>query len=467
MVMVGSPAMSGVAYASNNPHTEPEHVPVNICHATGSDTNPYEFKTVDDDSTDFQGHLSHRNDPNKVWKNDIFENGAYHPAGSPKSDIIQSYTDSQGVFHSYDGDVTEATCSPTIQQPAFITIKKLVDGGTAVPGDFTMHISGVTAVSNDFAGSSIGKTVEVQPGTYSVNELNPGIYHEALSVGCSGTLAEGATAACTVTNTFVPEVVIPEHSLTVIKNVVGGEAQSSDFQMHVKQGGSDINGSPQNGSTTGNVYNALEGDYAVSETSTTVDLSDYQVAFSDDCDAQGNVNVSETDETCTVTNTFIGGQGGVEPGTLIVKKHVINDDGGKKTASDFTMSVGGANVSDSSFNGSEDGVSVTLDAGSYSVSEGSHTGYTETVGEGCLGTIEPGQTVTCTITNDDIASVDNNGGDNPGQGSTPDGAVLGASTTPATLPATGAEANLPWMASLLGAMAAYWISRRREGLTEK
>src|SRR3954467_9183707 len=118
MVMVGSPAMSGVAYASGNPHTEPEHVPVNVCHATDSDTNPYEFKTVDDDSTKLigdeheAGHISHRNNPNKIWKNDIFANGVFHPAGSLKADLIQSYTDSDGNFHSYDGDdITEATCN--------------------------------------------------------------------------------------------------------------------------------------------------------------------------------------------------------------------------------------------------------------------------------------------------------------------------------------------------------------------
>ncbi len=39
------------------------HTPVNVCHATNSDTNPYVFITVDDDSVKFQGHLAHRNTP--------------------------------------------------------------------------------------------------------------------------------------------------------------------------------------------------------------------------------------------------------------------------------------------------------------------------------------------------------------------------------------------------------------------
>ncbi|PIR93856.1 hypothetical protein COT97_04390 [Candidatus Falkowbacteria bacterium CG10_big_fil_rev_8_21_14_0_10_39_11] len=90
--------------------------------------------------------------------------------------------------------------------------------------------------------------------------------------------------------------------------------------------------------------------------------------------------------------------------TLHVIKTVINDDGGTSVASDFTLNVTGTNVSSSSFAGSATGVDVTLDAGSYLVTEPSVPGgYSQTASVDCSGTIAAGETRTCTITNNDIA----------------------------------------------------------------
>src|SRR5262245_21349000 len=63
---------------------------------------------------------------------------------------------------------------------------------------------------------------------------------------------------------------------------------------------------------------------------------------------------------------------------LIVIKHVINDNGGTKTASDFTMNVTGISPTPSQFPGAEaPGTTVTLGAGSYSVEESSTLGCTD------------------------------------------------------------------------------------------
>src|SRR5206468_1625428 len=99
---------------------------------------------------------------------------------------------------------------------------------------------------------------------------------------------------------------------------------------------------------------------------------------------------------CTINNDD-------QPGTLTVIKHVITDNGGTKTAADFTMSVSGTNVQPSpSFPGAEaPGTTVTLNAGSYSVDEAAASGYTKTIGTGCSGTIGNGEAKSCTITNDD------------------------------------------------------------------
>ncbi len=96
-----------------------------------------------------------------------------------------------------------------------------------------------------------------------------------------------------------------------------------------------------------------------------------------------------------VTNKQVSAQ-------LIVIKHVINNNGGDNVASDFNINVTGTNVSDSSFQGDENGTTVTLDAGSYSVDEDSVSGYTKSLSQDCSGTIAFGQTKTCTITNNDV-----------------------------------------------------------------
>src|SRR5581483_877930 len=86
--------------------------------------------------------------------------------------------------------------------------------------------------------------------------------------------------------------------------------------------------------------------------------------------------------------------------TLIVLTHVINDNGGTAVASNFTVTVPGATPGAAS--GAESpGVSYTVPVGSYSATESSLSGYTETLGAQCTGTVTPGEVATCTIINDD------------------------------------------------------------------
>jgi Thrombospondin type 3 repeat len=107
-------------------------------------------------------------------------------------------------------------------------------------------------------------------------------------------------------------------------------------------------------------------------------------------------------------------------GTATVKviKDVINDDGGTATAAEFTMNVvvrapctspGPAKLI-SSFPGSESGTSVIIplsgatEGDCYAVSEfGDFERYSRSA-EGCGGIIRPGETKTCTWTNNDVPS---------------------------------------------------------------
>src|SRR6266511_3356085 len=89
------------------------------------------------------------------------------------------------------------------------------------------------------------------------------------------------------------------------------------------------------------------GSYSVTETGP----SGYASSFSADC--SGSIAVGQT-KTCTVTNDDVAPK-------LIVIKHVINDNGGDASASDFTLDSGGTNDSPDDFAGNENGTTVTLD----------------------------------------------------------------------------------------------------------
>ena len=96
-------------------------------------------------------------------------------------------------------------------------------------------------------------------------------------------------------------------------------------------------------------------------------------------------------------------------GQLVVITHMVNDNGGTKQPSDFTMQLSGSglNPSINNFVGVDaPGVSVTVSSttpGGYSVVELGFAGYVPTYGAGCSGNIAGGETRTCTVTNNDNA----------------------------------------------------------------
>ena len=101
--------------------------------------------------------------------------------------------------------------------------------------------------------------------------------------------------------------------------------------------------------------------------------------------------------TCTFTNS--------ELPTLTLMKAVINDNGGIAVAGDWTLTATGP----TGFSGTT-GVSQTVQAGSYDLSESGPVGYSAsdwscTSGEvdGDTVSLQAGDDITCTITNDDIS----------------------------------------------------------------
>jgi uncharacterized repeat protein (TIGR01451 family) len=165
----------------------------------------------------------------------------------------------------------------------------------------------------------------------------------------------------------------------------------------------------------------------------------------------GSISVGET-KTCTITNSDIAPQ-------LTVIKHVINDDGGTATASDFTMLVSGANIDGSGLTAASGGVSfpgadgtgttMTLDAGSYNVGENPQDGYLGSSSGDCGGTAHVGDVLVCHVTNNDqpatltvIKHVVNRAG-STGQASDFTMVVSGSNVTGSNITTTPTGATFP------------------------
>ena len=92
--------------------------------------------------------------------------------------------------------------------------------------------------------------------------------------------------------------------------------------------------------------------------------------------------------------------------TLTVIKHVVNNNGGTKTAADFTITINGVTaIGGNTFAGSDVGTTRTLSTvGAYSVTETALLGYhLASASADCSGTIALGEQKTCVLTNDDNA----------------------------------------------------------------
>ena len=270
--------------------------------------------------------------------------------------------------------------------------KIIVDKVTNPSGD-TTSFDFTTTYGSPFSltdASTPNDSGLIMPGTYQVAETANADYvttstctsslgHPADNPN-SINLAAGEIVTCTFTNTKKPKLTVRK----VVVNDNGGTKQVSDFPLFVD--GNSVTSGVKNTSTV--------GAHTVSETTD----SGYTATIGGDCAADGSITLAAGDDkTCTITNND-------KPAKLIVIKHVINDNGGTATAANFTLDSGGANDTPDNFPGAESpGTEVTLDAGSYNVSETGPAGYAASYSAYCSGTIANGQTKTCTVTNNDIA----------------------------------------------------------------
>ena len=261
-------------------------------------------------------------------------------------------------------------------------IKNVVndDGGSATAGNWTMNVAGPTALS--FAGAGApGTTNQVDAGSYAITESGgPAGYALSYSGDCdaSGNVSvpAGGSRTCTLTNNDRPATLIVKK---VVVNDHGGTKVASDFSFSVN----------------GAAAVSFEAD---GENELSVDAGTYNVAepavtgYATSYSSCSNIQLSPGGTaTCTITNNDQGA-------ALIVKKVVVNDNGGTKVASDFSFQVNGGAAQAFEADGQND---LAVNAGTYNVVEPGVAGYTTTY-HGCSNIVIPnGGTATCTITNDD------------------------------------------------------------------
>ena len=285
-----------------------------------------------------------------ITKVDDVEN--YDSVGDVISYTIQATNTGNVTLHNVD--VTDAQVSDLVCVPA-TPVTDLAPGG----------------VINCTASHTITQA-DIDAGSF---------FNEA----CVDDGALGAAEACDdVTTVGKPRLIIIKHVI----NDNGGTAVAANFTLD--SGGTndtpdDFAGAESPGTTV--ILDA--GNYVVTESGP----SGYDASYSIDC--IGSIADGQT-KTCTVTNDDIAPR-------LIVIKHVINDDTGTADAADFTLDSGGTNDTPDNFAGAESpGTTVTLNVGSYNVTETGPTGYAATFSADCSGSIAVGQTKTCTVTNDDV-----------------------------------------------------------------
>ena len=159
----------------------------------------------------------------------------------------------------------------------------------------------------------------------------------------------------------------------------GGTKTAADFSFKVNGG----NATPFEADGQ-NDLTVDAGNYSVTEPA----AAGYTTTY-DNCDDLTLAN-GET-KTCTITNND-------QPAKLIVKKIVINDNGGTKTAADFSFKLNGGDATPFEADGQND---LTVNAGNYSVTEPAAAGYTTTYDNCSELVLANGAAATCTITNDD------------------------------------------------------------------
>ena len=315
------------------------------------------------------------------------------------------------------------TCTITNDDlaPTLVLVKNVQNNfnGNAVADDWTLTADGTTDYSGNTSYWAPG--IEVAADTYTLSESNVDGYQSTGQWQCTGTgtqngnqitVAVGQVAVCTIVNTDI------RPGLTLVKDVTndnGGNDAANTFDLTLT--GADGTHGGGVDYQTGNMPPVLANTpYTVSEVPNTGYTLTGIVCLDDDT-AQDVGTTFSLNEGQNVTCTFANDD---QAPALTLVKNVVNDDGGTEGSGSFTLHVAGAancGGQDGSANYIDNGGGVAVTPVSsnctYTISEDPVDGYNRT-GTVCVltgtattvpypVTLQEGQDVTCTVTNDDIA----------------------------------------------------------------
>ncbi|NLZ24734.1 DUF11 domain-containing protein, partial [Candidatus Dojkabacteria bacterium] len=309
---------------------------------------------------------------------------------------LSSATCDRGTLDAIEvvsSDVT--TCTFTNIKLPKLTVTKIVNndnGGTRTVSSFPLFIDGNPVTS----GSA--KTLSV--GTHTVSETTDSNYAQSFSGDCDSngsiTLQAGDVKSCTITNSDIAP------TLTLVKKVVndnGGKAKANAWTLSATGTERGFSGE---GSQDGSENKAVLGpkdvkagiEYTLGESGPSGYTASDWVCTGGGTQDDNKITLALNEHvTCTIENND-------QQGTLIVKKVLTNDNGGSKNYTDFSFKINnGDNISFESDGQNE----ITVDAGTYNITENTVAGYATSY-DNCSNVEVPnGGTATCTITNNDIA----------------------------------------------------------------
>lgn len=276
-----------------------------------------------------------------------------------------------------------------------LTLTKIMitdNGGTATQADFQAQID-----EGDVAwDTAIPVTPDVQHTASEVAQVT-GYTASVWGLPCAEdgtiTLAADTTATCSITNDDIP----PSLTLTkLVTNNNGGTAEPANWTL-TATGPPTITGA--GGAVSDETFQA--GTYTLSETANPPGYTSGSWICTGGSQVGNEITLAVGEiVSCTITSDD-------DVPSLTLSKTVVNDHGGTAIAADWTISANGTSTP---ISGSGGAVSdSTFQAGTYTLSEIGPSGYlasdwvcTGGVQVGNLITIALGESVSCSITNDDI-----------------------------------------------------------------
>ncbi len=354
----------------------------------------------DTDTFDFTGDVAGSISSNNgtITVNNVVP-GPYSSVESVKSgweltniscDDINSTVDISTRTASFNVEANETvTCTFTNTKTPKLTVIKVVtndNGGTKTVSDFPLFVDEnpvTSGVANSFS-----------VGAHIVSETTDSTYSSTISGDCDVngniTLAAGDNKTCTITNNDnAPSLGLRK---TITKDN-GGQNNETDWTLTATGAGDTLTN--LSGTTPVDSGSNFKADtYTLGETGP----SGY-TAGNWTCTGGGTQDGNKItlglgeSAICTINNDD-------QPGRLIVKKVLTQDDGGDEDYEDFSFKVNGGSSIDFESDGQNE---ITVNSGTYTVVENTAAGY-DTSYSNCTDVFVPnGGSATCTITNDDIA----------------------------------------------------------------